>query len=101
MTERSDAASPEAGAAFPVVGLGASAGGVEALSAFFAAVPPDTGMAYVVVTHLGPGHEAMLDEILGRQAAIPILRVADDQELQPDHAYVLSAAASLTLRANR
>jgi two-component system, chemotaxis family, CheB/CheR fusion protein len=86
---------------FPVVGLGASAGGVEALSSFFAAVPAATGMAYVVVTHLGPGHEALLDAILGRQAAIPILRAVDGQALQPDHAYVLSAAATLTLRENR
>ena len=86
---------------FPVVGLGASAGGVEALSSFFAAVPAATGMAYVVVTHLGPGHEALLDEILGRQAAIPILRAVEGQALQPDHAYVLSAAAALTLKGNR
>ena len=74
MTETSDGDLTDAGTAFPVVGLGASAGGVEALSTFFAAVPADSGMAYVVVTHVGPGHAAVLDEILGRHAAIPILR---------------------------
>ena len=85
----------------PVMGLGASAGGGEALSIFLAAVPADSGLAYVVVTHLGSGREAVLDLILGRQAAIPILRVVDGQMLQPDHASVLSAAASLSLRDNR
>ena len=68
---------------FPVVGLGASAAGVEALSTFFAAVPADAGLAYVVVTHLGPGHEALLDAILGRKATIPILRAAEGQRCSP------------------
>jgi chemotaxis response regulator CheB len=50
----------------PIVGIGASAGGVEALEQFFRAVPADHGMAFVVVTHLSPSHESMLAEILGR-----------------------------------
>src|SRR6476661_6855156 len=100
MTEKSDAEAADAGTAFPVVGLGASAGGVEALSSFFAAVPAGSGMAYVVVTHVGPGHDAMLHEILGRHAAIRVRRATDGQELQPDHAYVMSAAAALTVHGN-
>ena len=51
---------------FPIVGIGASAGGVEALEGFFRAVPPESGMAYVVVTHLGSGHVSILPEIIGR-----------------------------------
>ncbi len=58
---------------FPIVGIGASAGGVEALAQFFGAVPADNGMAFVVVTHLAPDHESMLAEILGRATQMPVV----------------------------
>ena len=60
---------------FPIVGIGASAGGVEALEALFRAMPPDPGMAFVVVTHLAPKRESMLPEILARDARIPCISV--------------------------
>lgn len=85
------------GAAPAVVGIGASAGGVEALSKFFRAVPADSGLAYVVVTHLGPGRDSMMPEILGKAAAIPVLHAEDGQVPAPNHAYVLATAASLML----
>ena len=56
----------------PIVGIGASAGGVEALEQFFKAVPADHGMAFVVVTHLSPSHESMLAEIIGRATPMPV-----------------------------
>jgi len=54
------------GKAFPIVGLGASAGGLEALEEFFKQMPPDGGMAFVVVTHQHPGHTSLLPELLRR-----------------------------------
>ncbi|MBV8504360.1 MAG: hypothetical protein JOZ11_00875, partial [Alphaproteobacteria bacterium] len=60
-----------------IVGLGASAGGVEALEQFFKAVPADSGLAFVVVTHLPPGYESMLAEILGRSTRMPVFHARD------------------------
>jgi two-component system, chemotaxis family, CheB/CheR fusion protein len=57
---------------FPIVGVGASAGGVEALEALFTAMPPDSGMAFVVVTHLDPRRESWLAQIIGRHTNMPV-----------------------------
>ena len=56
----------------PIVGIGASAGGVEALEGFFKAMPADNGMAFVVVTHLPPNRESMLTQIIARAAQMPV-----------------------------
>ena len=61
-----------AGVACPVIGIGASAGGLEAFEAFFRACPVDTGMAFVLVPHLDPGHESLLTEILQRSTTMPV-----------------------------
>lgn len=81
----------------PIAGIGASAGGVEALEQFFQAIPADSGIAFIVVTHLGPGRESALPAILGTQAAIPVLPAADNQRIEPNHAYVLPFDAMLTV----
>ena len=60
---------------FPVVGVGASAGGVDALKAFFSATPADRGMAYVVIQHLSPEHESLMAEILGRCTTMPVRQI--------------------------
>ena len=57
---------------FPVVGIGASAGGVEALEAFFSAMPAENGMAFVVVMHLDPAHESWLADIIGRRTSMRV-----------------------------
>ncbi|MGH7074070.1 MAG: chemotaxis protein CheB, partial [Stellaceae bacterium] len=57
---------------FPIVGIGASAGGVEALEQFFTTMPAENGMAFVVVTHLDPHHESRLPEIIGRRTTMPV-----------------------------
>src|SRR5438105_4951188 len=75
---------------FPIVGIGASAGGVEALEALFRAMPPDPGMAFVVVTHLAPKRESMLPEILARDARIPVMAAENDQPVRRNHVYVAS-----------
>ena len=57
----------------PIVGIGASAGGLEALQSFFSKVPADCGMAFIVVTHTRPGRESLLPELLGNVTSMPIL----------------------------
>ena len=80
-----------------VVGIGASAGGFEALKAFFAAVPASTGLAYVVVMHLDPTHESSLPQLLGRVTSLPVDAATDRQALQPDHVYIIPPNRHLTI----
>jgi two-component system CheB/CheR fusion protein len=87
---------------FPVVGIGASAGGVEALQEFFRAMPvPPPAMAFVVVTHLGAGHESALPEILQKCTAMPVLPMRDGEALRPGHAYAAPNDARITLAEGR
>ncbi len=86
---------------FPIVGIGASAGGVEALGAFFRAMPADNGMAFVVVTHLPPNRDSLLAEILGRATEMPVVNAHDGQIVEAQHVYVLPASAILTIRDGR
>ena len=60
---------------FPVVGIGASAGGIQALTELLQATPPDSGMAYVVVLHLSPDHQSLVAEILGRHTDMPVHQI--------------------------
>jgi two-component system CheB/CheR fusion protein len=85
----------------PIVGIGASAGGVEALEQFFKAIPADHGMAFVVVTHLSPSHESMLAEILGRATRMPVFYARDGELVQPQQVHVLPPGATLTIRERR
>ncbi len=66
-------------AAVPVCGIGASAGGIEALTEFFGALPTDLGLAYVVVVHLAPDHKSELPAILARRTRMPVVQQADAQ----------------------
>ncbi|MEY4242494.1 MAG: hypothetical protein RLZZ245_79 [Verrucomicrobiota bacterium] len=80
-----------------VVGLGGSAGSLEMLQVFFSHVPPDTGMAYVVVVHSSPEHESCLAEILQKSARIPVVTVGEPVLLESDHVYVIPPAKHLAL----
>jgi two-component system, chemotaxis family, CheB/CheR fusion protein len=80
-----------------VVGLGASAGGIEALQAFFSHVAPDSGVAYVVILHLSPERESHLAEILQAVTPMPVVQVGETLSLQPDHVYVISPRTSLRM----
>jgi two-component system, chemotaxis family, CheB/CheR fusion protein len=82
-----------------VVGIGASAGGLEALERFLQRVPSDSGLAYVVVQHLSPEHESSLTEILGRATTLPVVTVTDGQRVERDHVYVIRPGSSLVLEA--
>ncbi len=74
---------------FPVVGIGASAGGLAAFRELLGAIPEQSGMAWVLVQHLDPNHESMLPELLQRATKIPVLEIADDVTVLPDHVYIL------------
>ena len=81
-----------------VVGIGSSAGGLEAMSAFFDALPPDTGLTFVVVSHLSPDHPSVLDELLQRHTAMPVLQVQESRvRIQPNHVYVVPPNHQLVL----
>src|SRR5689334_22934157 len=73
--------------AFPVVGIGASAGGLEAMIEFLSAVPPDSGMAYVFIQHLPPERESMLSDIVSKKTKMTVRPVEDGLEVEPDHLY--------------
>src|ERR1044071_4530872 len=74
---------------FPIVGIGASAGGLEAFSQMLSALPVDTGMAFVLVQHLAPKHASLLADILSRTTAMPVAEVHDEPRVMPDHVYVI------------
>ncbi len=83
----------------PVAGIGASAGGIEALQNFFAAIPGDLGVAYVVVVHLAPDHKSGLPEILGRHTAMPVTQIGnnDTVALARDSVYVIAPGCKLEI----
>jgi two-component system CheB/CheR fusion protein len=76
-----------------VVGIGASAGGLDALKAFFGAMPPKSGLAFIVVVHLEPTHESLLPELLSHVTTLAVEQARDRQPLEPDHIYVIRPAA--------
>ena len=76
-------------ALFPVVGIGASAGGLEALELFLRNVPADSGMAFVIVQHLDPTHKELMVELLQRATAMKVIQVKDRTIVQPDCVYVI------------
>lgn len=83
--------------AFPIVGIGASAGGLEALEHFLSGVPPDSGMAYVVVQHLDPTHKGMMPELLQRATTLPVVPARNGLKVRPDHVYVLPPNRDMSL----
>lgn len=82
---------------FPVVGIGASAGGIQAMEGFFKGVPDDSGMAFVVVTHLSPDRESLLHEIIARYTGMAVRIVSHDLPIEPNTVYVLPPNAVLTV----
>jgi two-component system CheB/CheR fusion protein len=94
-TEPSLAEGPHSTA--PVVGLGASAGGIKALKDFFAHVAPTSGAAYVVILHLSPSHDSRLAEVLQTTARMPVSQVTASVPIEADHVYVVPPNKSLTI----
>lgn len=82
---------------FPIVGIGASAGGLEALEQFFGNVPENSGMAYVVIQHLDPNHVGILPELLQRTTSMKVLQVSDRLQIKPNHVYVIPPNKSMSI----
>ncbi|MDN7024080.1 PAS domain-containing protein [Methanoculleus sp. FWC-SCC1] len=80
-----------------IVGIGASAGGLEALELFFTQMPPDTGIAFVLITHMDPAQKGLLPEILRRFTAMPVRETEDGMTVEADTVYVKPAAADLSI----
>src|SRR4029077_10249038 len=81
----------------PVVGLGASAGGLEAFSSLLAHLPANTGLAFVFLQHLDPKHPSNLAEILARASPIPVRLITDGMQIEKNHLYVLPPDAELEI----
>ncbi len=82
---------------FPIVGIGASAGGLEAFTKLLERLPAETGMAFVFIQHLAPGQESMLTDILARSTQMPVHRVQNDMPVEPNHVYVIPPDVSMTI----
>ncbi|MGD0817756.1 MAG: chemotaxis protein CheB [Methanomassiliicoccales archaeon] len=82
---------------FPIIGIGASAGGLEAFELFFKTMPAGTGMAFVIVSHLDPSHASMLSEILQRNTTIPVHEATDQTLIQANNVYIIPPNKDMTI----
>ncbi len=89
--------SPALSHRFPIVGIGASAGGLEAATAMFKELSPVLGMAYVLVLHLDPARESAVTEILARATRMPVVQVQEGMRIEPDHVYVIPPNCEMTI----
>jgi two-component system, chemotaxis family, CheB/CheR fusion protein len=96
-----DSKAQPARGSFPIVGIGASAGGLVALEEFLAHVPPNAGMACVIVQHLDPHRVGMLVELLQHHTPMPVLEARDRMLVEPDHVYVIPPGFDLSLQGGR
>lgn len=83
--------------AFPIVGIGASAGGLEALELFLGGVPRNSGMAFVIVQHLDPTYKGIMPELLQRATAMKVIQVTDNLAVLPNHVYVIPPNRDMSL----
>ena len=90
-------AKPKAQNPFYIVGIGASAGGLEAFEAFFNRMPPVSGMAFVLVPHLDPSHASMLPELIQRHTEMKVEQARDGTRVEPDTVYITSPDKDLAL----
>ena len=84
---------------FPVVALGASAGGLETYKKFFDALPPATGMAFVLIQHLDPNHKSLMVDLLVGHTTMTIVQATDRMKLEPDHVYLIPPGSSMAIEA--
>ena len=81
---------------FPVIGVGASAGGLEAFKKLLKAIPENSGMAYILVQHLDPRHDSILSDLLQKVTKIPVHEISDNVHVEPDHIYIIPSNKLLT-----
>ena len=82
---------------FPVVGVGASAGGLDAFKTLLAALPPETGMAFVLIQHLDPKHASFMADLLASRTRMPVSQAVDGVAIEPNHVYLIPPAVSLAV----
>jgi two-component system CheB/CheR fusion protein len=81
----------------PVAGIGASAGGLDAFKKFFAAMPADSGIAFVLVPHLDPTHKSLMVELLARHTTMPVVEVENDMPVEANHVYIIPPNKYMTI----
>ncbi|GAP94138.1 chemotaxis protein CheB [Leptolyngbya sp. NIES-2104] len=97
-TEASDLKpQPEVNAPFPIVGIAASAGGLEAFKQLLSHLPTDTGMAFVLIQHLSPDHKSLLSEILDQVTEMPVNEVQDGMTIEPNQVFVIPPNTKMTM----
>ena len=82
---------------FPIIGIGASAGGLEALEQFFENMPADSGLAFVVIQHLDPDHVGIMPELLQRITTMKVFQATDKLVVKPNHVYVIPPNKSMSI----
>lgn len=85
---------------FPIIGVGASAGGLEAFTGFLSKIPVNTGMAFILIQHLDPSQPSMLTELLAKITTIPVDEVKEDTMVAPDHVYVIPPGRDMIIHSN-
>jgi len=94
-----EAAPPEFAPSGPAVaGIGASAGGLDAFKKFFAAMPPDSGIAFVLVPHLDPAHESLMVELLARHTTMPVVEAENNMPVEANHVYIIPPNKYMTIQ---
>ena len=96
-TETAAAGEATEGTASFMVGVGASAGGLEAFTELLTHLPDDTGMAFVLIQHLDPSHESHLTELLSKETKMPVTEVKGDTRVAANHVYVISPQCNLSV----
>ena len=84
-----------------VIGMGASAGGLEALQQFFAGMPGNSGAAFVVVQHLSPDYKSLMAEILGKHTSMTVIQAEEGMAVEPDAVYLIPPKHNLTFHNGR
>ncbi len=82
---------------FPIVGIGASAGGLAAFESFFAKMPSDNGMAFVLVQHLAPEHNSILSDLIKQYTEMQVCQVEDGMLVEPNCVYIIPPNRDMTL----
>lgn len=81
-----------------VIGIGASAGGLEALQQFFGHIPPDSGASFVVIQHLSPDYKSLMANILGKHTEMPVFQAEQDMAVEPDTVYLIPPKKYMTIQ---
>ena len=84
-----------------IVGMGASAGGLEALQQFFACMPDNSGLAFVVIQHLSPDYKSLMAEILGKYTTMMVLQAENDMPVEPNAVYLIPPKKNMTIKDGR